>query len=103
MRFDFFTGLHPHEGGLNLSYSLTKAYFNSTMFEFFFGVRSQIFLKGGEHFFTHFYQDHPRIFGRELMVIMWQKMIEKIAKGACGLNAGGPGANDHEIQDTVLN
>src|SRR3954452_16027579 len=102
MGLDFFTRLQAHESGTHLSHGFSQTYLDSTLLKLFFGVLTQIVFEGRKHLFPHLYQNYPRVFGCELMVILRQKIVEHVRKSPRSLNAGWSGANDDKIQHAVF-
>src|SRR5262245_4218014 len=99
---DLFSRLQSNERRPDLGDCFTKAHLDATLFQFPFGICSQFFLECCQHFFSHLNQDYSRTVRGELMVIIWQQVIKKIAKGTCSFNSGWASTHDYKIQHTIL-
>src|SRR6266404_9666239 len=75
---DFFARPKTHKGGSYLCDRFSQTNFNSSLFKFLFSVRTQIVFERSEHFLTNLNNDYSRVFSRELVIIVRQKVVRKI-------------------------
>src|SRR6266850_2408295 len=101
--FNLFPRPKTHKGGSYLCDRFSQTNFNSSLLKFFFSVRTQIVFERSEYFLTHLNNDYARVFSRELVIIVRQKVVCEIRERTRYLNARGPGADNDKIQYAVFN